>query len=122
VDLFFDWNGRPISRDGWLDLRRRGIHVALTDFGRRGRVSTVWLGLDYGFGLGGTPPVIFESMVFGGLLDGFLVRYCTPAEAARGHREMVREVRRVPGFRPLLHNGRKFRGKYRGIDMRSLLR
>jgi hypothetical protein len=103
-----------------MDLRRRGIHVALTDFGRRGRVSTVWLGVDYGFGLGQTPPVIFETMIFGGLLDGFLTRYCTPAEAARGHREIVREVRRVPRFRPLLHNGRKFRGKYRGIDMRSL--
>ncbi len=52
-----------------------------------GRVSTVFLGLDHSFGDG--PPLIFESMIFGGQHDGEMRRYSTWAEAEQGHAEMV---------------------------------
>lgn len=53
------------------------------------RVSTVFLGLDHSFGDG--PPLLFESMVFGGPLDGEQHRYCTLDEAERGHKHLLAE-------------------------------
>jgi hypothetical protein len=53
-------------------------------------VSTVWLGLDHSFG--GGPPLIFESMVFGGGLDQHQWRYATEAEARTGHESLVEKV------------------------------
>lgn len=53
-------------------------------------VSTVFLGLDHGGGLGG--PVLYETMVFGGELDGEQERYRTRAEALAGHAAMVARV------------------------------
>lgn len=54
-------------------------------------VSTVWLGLDHGWGDG--KPLIFETMVFGGsMADELCQRYSTEAEAEAGHREVVATV------------------------------
>lgn len=54
-------------------------------------VSTVFLGVDHGFGEDG-PPVVFESMVFGGPMSDHQVRYCTWDEAMKGHVELCRKV------------------------------
>lgn len=54
-------------------------------------VSTVFLGIDHQYGSG--KPILFETMVFGGLLDGEQVRYCTWEEAEAGHEEMVKRVK-----------------------------
>lgn len=54
-------------------------------------VSTVFLGLDHSFGHG--PPLLFETMVFGGKLDQEMARYATYADAQRGHDLMVSRVR-----------------------------
>lgn len=67
--------------------------VAKTDVGDV-LVSTVWLGIDHAFG-GGGPPVIFETMVFGGPLDEECDRYSTEAEAIAGHEAMVARVQAV---------------------------
>lgn len=50
-------------------------------------VSTVFLGLDHAFGQGS--PLIFETMVFGGPLDGRQDRYSTYEQAEAGHAAMV---------------------------------
>jgi hypothetical protein len=102
MDLYFDWHGKPIDRDEYARLWQLPHHVALTDLLRRGRVSTIWFGLDLGFPP--APPLIFETMVFGGPLDGFLDRYPTEALARAGHGRVVRLLRRVQ-LRPLIHNG-----------------
>lgn len=47
-------------------------------------VSTVFLGLDHRH-FGDGPPILFESMIFGGEHDGWATRYCTKAEAQTGH-------------------------------------
>ena len=49
-------------------------------------VSTVFLGLDHQWGNG--PPLLFETMVFGGELDGEQERYSTWEEAIEGHENM----------------------------------
>ena len=53
-------------------------------------VSTVFLGLDHSFGSG--PPLLFETMVFGGPLDEEMDRYTTWDEAEAGHKAMVKRV------------------------------
>jgi|SRR3954469_11582606 hypothetical protein len=51
------------------------------------RVSTVFLGLDHGYGDG--PPLIFETMIFGGQHDAYQERYSTWQEAEAGHKRAV---------------------------------
>lgn len=55
------------------------------------KISTVFLGLDHGFGMG--PPQWFETMVFGGACAGDCERYATWDEAAAGHRDTVDAIR-----------------------------
>lgn len=47
------------------------------------RVSTVFLGLDHQFGDG--PPVLWETMIFGGQHDGYCERYSSYEETVDGH-------------------------------------
>ncbi len=54
-------------------------------------VSTVFIGMDQGFGQG--PPLLYETMVFRGPMDGEIDRYSTREEALRGHQEMLNRVK-----------------------------
>ena len=54
-------------------------------------VSTVFLGLDHNF-MGVGPPLLWESLVFGGEYDGEMRRYTSKEEALRGHKELVGQV------------------------------
>lgn len=69
----------------WKDPANR--RVALTTVGDAD-VSTVFLGLDHSFRLAG-PPLLFETMVFGGDLDERQWRYSTWDEAVAGHERVV---------------------------------
>lgn len=53
-------------------------------------VSTVFLALDHGWGEG--PPLLFETRVFGGPLDGETYRYSTWEEAEGGHAVLADEA------------------------------
>lgn len=53
-------------------------------------VSTVFLWLDHGWG--GGPPILFETMIFGGEHDGYQDRYCTHEEVLEGHAKAVKLV------------------------------
>ena len=65
--------------------------VAKTVVSNEVTVSTVFLGLDYRFGDG--PPLLFETMVFGGPHDQEMERYSTWDEAEKGHALWVEKVR-----------------------------
>lgn len=69
----------------------RGIHI-----------STVFLCIDYSFGDG--PPVLFETMAFGGVLEGTQVRYCTYDEAMKGHMEVCAAAMKTNWFVNYYHN------------------
>ena len=58
--------------------------------GQTVKVSTVFLALNHAHEDG--PPVLYETLVFGGEMDGECVRYHTWAEAEAGHRAMVERV------------------------------
>lgn len=57
------------------------------------KVSTVFLGLDHSFGEG--PPLLFETMVFGGDADGDCDRYTTWEEAEQGHAAKLAALKRA---------------------------
>ena len=74
----------------WFETADRAV---AKDVVGNSRVSTVFLGLDHSFGSG--PPMIFETMVFGGPMSDEIERYSTWEEAEKGHDEMVRRVRKA---------------------------
>ena len=94
---YYDRSGQPITLDEWGSLLTEDITtrvVAKDDLVVAGGpvcVSTVWLGLDHSWDDG--PPLIFETMVFGGALEGEMERYSTEAEAVAGHAAMCARVR-----------------------------
>lgn len=55
------------------------------------RVSTVFLCLNHAYGIG--PPVLYETMVFGGSKDQECWRYTTRSAALAGHERVVKELR-----------------------------
>jgi hypothetical protein len=63
---FYDFDGNPIEYHEWIRLffTTHDRHVA-NDLIGDVQISTVWMGIDYGFGHGGTP-LIYETMIFGG--------------------------------------------------------
>lgn len=48
------------------------------------QVSTVFIGLDHNFGTSG-PPLVFETMIFGGPHSDYCERYSTWEDAMSGH-------------------------------------
>ena len=77
----------PVSCDDigkWGEFQRdpEKRRVARSEFGPVS-VSTVFLGMDHSFG--GGPPLLFETMIFGGKSDGYMDRYSTWQEAEAGH-------------------------------------
>ena len=54
-------------------------------------ISTIFLGLDHSFGDG--PPLLFETMIFGGKYDDFQDRYPTWDDAVAGHKKAVEFVK-----------------------------
>lgn len=91
--IYYDWDGHPIQLRQWVELMEVGLdrHVA-DDMVGLVRVSTVWLGLNHNWS-GSGPPLIFETMVFGGVHDEDQWRYPSQAAALAGHDQVVTMVR-----------------------------
>lgn len=94
LDMMFDRDGKPIDSEEFdrlfsdMDYRRVGETI-IGDI----KISTVWLGVNHNFGSEG-PPLIFESMIFGGNddLNECQWRYPTFAEAMIGHCKLIKLV------------------------------
>ena len=54
-------------------------------------ISTVFLGINHQWGRG--PPILYETMVFGGEHDEYTERYHTREEAINGHESTVKMVK-----------------------------
>jgi hypothetical protein len=67
------------------------VHAAYNEFGHEAigvvRISTVFLGINAG--LYGKPPRLWETMIFGGIHDGWQKRATTYDDARTNHREAV---------------------------------
>lgn len=88
---YYDIDGNPMTLQEWCTRYEHPEQkrVALTMIGDV-KVSTVWLGLDHRWGEG--PPLIFETMIFGGPFDESQWRYTTKAAAEAGHQAIVAAV------------------------------
>lgn len=125
--IFFDRQGKPMTRDQYAEAkyesdeyRRIGLdtYPDLTDAIRAEdplaatksvvTVSTVWLGIDHGFGFVSAgsdenyQPIIFETMIFSGddMVDTQCTRYATESQAIEGHWRTINDLRngQVPWF------------------------
>lgn len=98
MSQYYSTDSTPITLEEWIVLfEQRGKEGQ--DFWKVGNdkigdveISTVWLGLDHNFNDEG-PPLIFESMIFGGNYDEEQHRYSTWAEAEEGHKKLVEKVK-----------------------------
>ena len=90
-----DETGEPVPCPDLLTWGRwfeasQDRHVARDEIGDV-LISTVFLGLDHGWGRG--PPVLWETMVFGGKLDEQQERYVSRADALAGHTRWLAKAR-----------------------------
>lgn len=63
--------------------------------GREVKISTIFLALDHCYDDG--PPILWETMIFGGPMDGNMWRYTTRAEAEAGHLDAVAAAKKAQG-------------------------
>lgn len=97
-----DRNGQPKESEDplvWAQQFTTDMRKLKHDHVGKILVSTAFLGLDHNFG-GGGPPVLFETMVFGGPLDEEQHRYCTREEALAGHVVMMDRVKAASEVQP----------------------
>jgi hypothetical protein len=94
-ETYLSAKGKPRRswRIGRLTLRLVGWRREREEI----RVSTVFLSLDHAHFDG--PPILFETMIFGGEHDMWQDRYATIEQARRGHQRVVENLRagRDPG-------------------------
>lgn len=74
----------------WFETANRQVEVNIID---DVTLSTVFLGLDHSWSAG--PPVLFETMIFGGERDQETHRYCTWDEAEAGHKQILEELKGI---------------------------
>lgn len=91
-----DKNGEPIPENDlmtwakWFGYAKNRV-VCQADFGPA-HVSTVFLGLDHNWGEG--PPVLWETMIFGGLLNDYQDRCSGSREQALAmHNKAVKKLK-----------------------------
>lgn len=93
--LYYDMDGNPISLMQWANMLEnmldRDRRIGFDQIGIS-EVSTVWLGLNHNWS-GYGPPLIFETMVFGGINDLYCQRYSTKEAARAGHDQILAAVR-----------------------------
>jgi hypothetical protein len=86
-----DGRGRPKAEPDllawarWFETADRIVCKTKNDGGPT--VSTVFLGMNHNWGNG--PPLLFETMIFGGEHDEYQERYATREEAIEGHERAV---------------------------------
>ena len=93
TDHYILEDGNPVPCDSlfkWARWMGRNDRHLARDIFSDVRVSTVFLGLDHSFG--GSVPILWETMIFGGEHDQYQKRYSSKEEALAGHDEAVQLV------------------------------
>jgi hypothetical protein len=76
------------TMEEWTEYFESGTRIIARTGDDHIRVSTVFLGLNHNW-KGHGPPILFETMIFGGEHDDYQVRYATYDEAIAGHQAAV---------------------------------
>lgn len=74
----------------WFERNQESRQIARTEVGIA-TVSTVFLGIDHQWADG--PPILFETMIFGGEHEGWQERYVTWEDAERTHESVCAALR-----------------------------
>lgn len=86
-----DKNPIPASLEEYVKWKlENNIHVGKDEIGGV-RVSTVFLGIDHQFGKG--PPILWETMIFGGQHNEAQSRYASHDDALKGHQVALERVK-----------------------------
>jgi len=81
---YFDITGKPILFSEWaIRFEDKRYQVIIQEDKGKVLVSTVWLGMDHGWGR--SAPIIFETMIFGGYYDQYQERASTLEGALACH-------------------------------------
>lgn len=96
-NYILDESGTPVQADTltwarWYEANSDKRQIARDVIGKA-KVSTVFLSIDHSFGEG--PPVLWETMIFGGQHDQYQERYTSKEEALEGHRRAVALVMNI---------------------------
>lgn len=95
--MYYDHEGDPIGFVEWHRLFAADRSVACTTVADGVEVSTVFMGLDYSFGMG--TPLIYETMIFGGAHDTERWRTPNRTAALAAHDQAVAFARDALGVR-----------------------
>ena len=88
MSRYYDRCGDTMSAEAWgMRFSDKDYQRVLRDEIEDVVVSTVWLGLDHSWGDG--PPLIFETMIFGGEHDEDRWRWSTEGAARSAHHRIV---------------------------------
>lgn len=82
----------PVKCDNFDNFYKIDRKILRTKFGEV-EVSTVFLGFEHGFD--GDKPILFETLVFGGEFDEYMLRYTDYDEALKGHDKVCYMVNKV---------------------------
>lgn len=88
---------KPVKCDdllAWADAFEHSDNQVAFDRIGDVQISTVFLGVDHAYGQSG-PPMLFETMVYGGELDKEVERCATWDEAEVLHKNMVERVKKT---------------------------
>ena len=86
-----DGNPVPATMPAWAEFFATTDRTVARELVGAVEISTVFLGLDRAFGVG--PPLLYGTMIFGGVLDGSAMSYSTRDDALSGHRAAVKLAR-----------------------------
>lgn len=92
-----DAEGKPVAEPDllkwaeWMGITDR--HIA-NDMIFGVNISTIFLGVDFS-AFFGTPPMLWETMIFGGRYSYYQERYISREDAIEGHAKAVAMVRGV---------------------------
>lgn len=75
----------------WMAVHPDERHLAVDEQGQV-KVSTLFLGLDHGYGSDSSEPILWETRIMRGVHDGETKRYKTKEEALEGHKIMVKKA------------------------------
>lgn len=98
--IYYDWNGEKIHGWEWRVKRMLFSRHVGEDFINGYRISTVWLGLDFGF-IPSQKPQIFETVIFKEKEteeedkwdERYMERYFSYEEAVEGHNRACEHVK-----------------------------
>lgn len=88
----YRWSDSIGSLDTWGEVFGKASRNLRWDDVDGVTVSTVFLGLDHNFGWEG-PPILWETMIFGGEHDQYQERYSSADEAEIGHERALALVK-----------------------------